>query len=161
VPGPLPKALRTRILKAWLDKEGTWEQLAERFKVGIATIDRLVALYRETGSVDPRPHGGGHEPKLGEEHLAVLRELVTARPDITLEELAVELVARGGPAVSTATIGRAVRDKLGLTRKKSRPSLRSESGRRSLPAAKSSRGNSTPSRPRSSSSSTRAARTSR
>jgi transposase len=161
VPAALPKELRRRIIEAWQAGEGTWEQLAARFKVGVATVDRLVALFRATGSIDPRPHGGGHEPQLTTEHLELLRKLVEAQPDMTLEELAVELIAKGGPAVSTATVGRAVREKLGLTRKKSPSSRPSATGRPLSLAARSSSRNSPASRRASSSSSTRAARTSR
>jgi hypothetical protein len=78
VPAALPKELRRRIIEAWQAGEGTWEQLAARFKVGVATVDRLVALFRATGSVEPRPHGGGHEPQLTTEHLELLRNLVEA-----------------------------------------------------------------------------------
>lgn len=161
MPAALPKELRHRIIQAWEAREGTWEEIAARFKVGVATVDRLIALYRATGTVEPRPHGGGHEPKLGPKHHAILRDLVKERPDITLEELAVELVAKGGPSVSTATIGRVVRNKLKLTRKKSLSFRPSATDRTSSPTARRSSKSSPASRPKTSSSSTKAARTSR
>jgi transposase len=151
MPAPLPVELRRRIIAAWKGGEGTWEELAARFKVGVATVNRLIALYRATESVEPRPHGGGHEFELGEEHLAIVRRVVEERPDITLPELGIELVEKGGPSVSTATIGRAVRERLRLTRKKSPSSPVSATVPPSPHGAKSSSGSSRASRPRSSS----------
>ena len=54
--------LRRRIIDAYDNGEGTQARLARRFKVGKATVERLVRLRRETGSVEPRPHGGGTGP---------------------------------------------------------------------------------------------------
>ncbi|MFY0539472.1 DUF977 family protein [Nannocystis pusilla] len=51
--------LRIRIVEARAQERLTYEQLAERFGVGRATVDRVLRLARETGSVEPRPHGGG------------------------------------------------------------------------------------------------------
>jgi transposase len=160
MPAPIPVALRKRIIAAWEADGDTWEELAARFQVGVATVNRLIALYRATQSVEPRPHGGGHAFELGDEHLEILKEEVEARPDITLEELATVLIEKGGPSVSTSTIGRAVRERLKLTRKKSPPSRPNASVRRSSHGASSSSTSSRASPPRSSSSSTRRARTS-
>jgi transposase len=135
MPGPHPLALRKRIISAWESNEFTWEELAERFGVGVATVDRLVALFRSTGSVAPRAHGGGHDVKLSEGHLAVLKQALEQKPDCSLEELGVLLVEAGGPSVSTSTIGRAVRKRLGFTRKKSPSSPRSAPGRQSRSGA--------------------------
>ena len=37
--------LRQRILEAYLTHEGTWEEIACRFQVGVATVDRLVGRW--------------------------------------------------------------------------------------------------------------------
>jgi len=69
--------------------------------------------YRTTGSLEPKPHGGGRQPALGPAQLKRLRALIKKTPDATLEEL-----RRGlGVACSTMAIARAVR-KLKITRKK-------------------------------------------
>ncbi len=72
--------------------------------------------YRRTGSLQPKPHGGGNPPILGPEDLERLRELVRQQPDATLKELCQQL----GVSCCLMTIARAL-DKLGLSRKKKVP----------------------------------------
>src|SRR3954464_8623919 len=61
---PLSNDLRQRILDAVDNKEGSRRKLAARFKVNTSTITKLLRLRRETGSYQPRPHGGGGAPTL-------------------------------------------------------------------------------------------------
>ena len=108
--------LRQRVLDAVLRGEGSLRQIARRFVVDLSFVVRLLQTYRRTGSIAPKPHGGGHPPALGPEDLERLRELVCKQPDATLEELRRRL----GVACSTAAICRAL-NKLGLPRKKKVP----------------------------------------
>lgn len=110
--------LRQRIVDAYENEEGTQAQLAERFKVGIATIERLVRLKRETGSVAPRPHGGGRTARIGEQDRPGLLDAFEQEPDLTQQELAERFTAEGRP-VSQQTVSRALKH-LKITRKKSR-----------------------------------------
>ena len=41
-------------------------QIARRFLVSVSFVTRLLQLYRSTGSVEPRPHGGGNPPCSGQ-----------------------------------------------------------------------------------------------
>jgi transposase len=84
---PLSNDLRKRILEAVDNKEGSRRKLAARFKVNTATITKLLRLRRETGSYEPRPHGGGVAPTLDQDALERLRGLVEETPDATLETL--------------------------------------------------------------------------
>lgn len=127
MPAPLSNDLRIRIVEARAQDEATYEMLAERFAVGRASVDRVLRLARETGSVEPAPHGGGAPKRIQEAEQAVLTELVRARPDATLEELCIALEAQTGVSVSRSTMSRELRS-LGLTRKKS-PSWRKSAAR--------------------------------
>jgi transposase len=111
--------LRIRIVEARAQEGQTYEQLAERFGVGRATVDRVLRLARETGSVEPRPHGGGAVRRTNQREQDLIVELVQARPDATLEELCVALEMRAGLQISRSTMSRELR-LLGLTRKKNR-----------------------------------------
>jgi transposase len=91
-------------------------QIARRFLVSISFVTRLLRLHRSTGSLVPKPHGGGNPAALGPQDLERLRELIRQQPDATLEELRQRL----GASCSTMTISRALR-KLGLPRKKKVP----------------------------------------
>jgi transposase len=91
-------------------------QIARRFLVSLSFVTRLLQLYRSTGSLEPRPHGGGNPAALGPEDLERLRESVRQQPDATLEELRQRL----GASCSLMTIARALRQ-LRLPRKKKVP----------------------------------------
>ena len=113
---PLSNDLRKRILDAVDNKEGSRRKLAARFKVNTSTITKLLRLRRETGSYEPRPHGGGVEPTLDGDALERLRRLVEETPDATLEALRQEMGVSG----SRMIICRALQ-KLGLPLKKKSP----------------------------------------
>jgi len=113
---PLSNDLRKRILDAVDNKEGSRRKLAVRFKVNTSTITKLLRLRRETGSFEPRPHGGGVEPTLDPAALERLRKLVETTPDATLESLRQQMGISG----SRMIICRALR-KLGLPLKKKSP----------------------------------------
>ena len=110
---PLSNDLRKRILDAVDNHEGSRRKLAARFKVNTSTITKLLQLRRETGSYEPRPHGGGVAPTLDDDALQRLRKLVEETPDATL----VALKQKMGVSGSRMIICRALQ-KLGLPRKK-------------------------------------------
>jgi transposase len=108
--------LRQRILDTIQRGDGSLRQIARRFLVSVSFITRLLKLHRSTGSLEPRPHGGGNPSVLSPEDLEQLRELVRQQPDARLDELRQRL----GVSCSLMTISRALR-KLGLPRKKKIP----------------------------------------
>jgi hypothetical protein len=84
--------------------------------------------------VGPRPHGGGHTPKLDDEKKKeVLGELVAQKPDAFCRELADDLHAATGVRVCRQTIGSWLAE-LGLTRKKVAPRVRARRAGRQGPA---------------------------
>jgi len=113
---PYSQDLRQRILETVERGEGSLRQIARRFLVSLSFVTRLLQLHRSTGSLRPRPQGGGNPAKLGPRDLERLRDLVRQQPDATLEELRQRL----GASCSTMTISRALL-KLGLPRKKKIP----------------------------------------
>ncbi len=153
---PYPVELRERVIKLW-QAGRRWEELAELFQIGRATVNRWVRRYRATGTTAPLPHGGGQPLRTDD---GVVAQLVEAAPDRTRAEVAEAYAKATGVPLSVASIGRALQ-RLGFTRKKSRWSRPSAIAPRSSPRAKRSAQRSTRSRPAASSSSTRPARTSR
>ena len=109
--------LRGRIVAAYQNGEGSLREIAERFVVAVGTVRDYLALSRTTGSLEPRPHGGGIPPLLDKEGLEHVRLLVQQTPDATETELADNLARHHHIAVSRQTMGRALHH-LGLTRKK-------------------------------------------
>ena len=116
---PYSRDLRQRIVDTVLRRDGSIDQIAQRFLVSVSFVTRLLQLYRRTGSVEPRPHGGGNPAVLTPEDLERLRELIDDRPDATLEECREHL----GSSCRLATISRAL-SRLGLPRKKKTPRAR-------------------------------------
>ena len=67
---------------------------ARRFRVAVSTVIEWVDAWASEGRLVAKPMGGDHRSRLKEER-AWLLELIAARPDLTLEEIRVELAARG------------------------------------------------------------------
>src|SRR5438067_2293832 len=107
--------LRERIVAAVERGGHTLRELATLFQVDVSVIVRLRQRQRQTGSVAPKPHGGGRPLKLDDAAEARLLELVREQPDATLAELRERL----GVACGLTTLHRALR-RHRITRKKKR-----------------------------------------
>jgi transposase len=105
--------LRQRIVAARDARDGTRAQIAARFCVSDSFVRKLLRQRRDTGSIEPRPHGGGRQPAFDDEGSARLREAVRDDDDATLAELA----EAAGVACSEAATCRALA-RLGISRKK-------------------------------------------
>ncbi|MCA1555836.1 MAG: hypothetical protein LC747_04015, partial [Acidobacteria bacterium] len=91
--------------------------VAAAFGVGLTFVKKMLRQQRETGDLRPRPHGGGHVPRLADKHLKLLRAEVARSPDKTVPALRDHLAERAGLSVSAPTVSRAL-SRLGLSRKK-------------------------------------------
>ena len=129
MPHALSQDLRVRIV-ARFDAGFSYEDVAEQFDVGINSVRRYVALERETGSLEPRPHAGGARKVLNDAERALLARCVEKWPDRTLKELTRLFNRASGHPVSVPTVGRELRG-MGYTRKKNAQSRRAISPRRS------------------------------
>jgi transposase len=106
--------LRERVVAACDARDGTRAEIAARFSVSEAWIRKVLRQRRDSGSIAPKPHGGGRRPAFDAEAAARLRQAVRDDNDATLAELA----EASGVACSPAAVFRAL-DRLGITRKKS------------------------------------------
>lgn len=116
---PLSMDLRRRAIDAYRRGDGTQQQIAHRFGVGVASLRRWLGREQATGSAAPitdYPHG--RAPIIDVVNMDVLRQLMTDHRDATNAELADLLAERTGVDVSAPTISRAI-GVLGWTRKKS------------------------------------------
>ena len=110
---------RRKIIKVYEDESISQRKLAKRFGVALSFVQKLLKQYRETDSFSPKTRTQQTPSKLTEEHLSMLRRLVEAQNDATLEELRERLAAETNVLVSRSTIDRALK-KLDLTLKKRR-----------------------------------------
>jgi len=111
--------LRQKIVEAYNNQEGSYRQLAQRFRVSFSFVKRLLKRYKDTGKIEPKPHAGGHNCKVKAEQLDIVRQLVEEDNDAILEELCSSFYQKTQLRVSRATMGR-ILEKLNLTRKKKR-----------------------------------------
>jgi transposase len=107
--------LRERVVAACDARDGTRERIAERFSVSVAWVRDLLRRRRETGSIAPKPHGGGRAPAFVGESAQRLRAAVAADDDATLAELA----EAAGVACVPSAVHRAIA-RLDIARKRSR-----------------------------------------
>ncbi len=114
---PYSLDLRQRVVTAVEQGDGTNEDVAAMFRVGKTFLKNMLRQWRETGRLEPKPHGGGATTSLTQKHLAVLTKQVAKEPDATLEELRQLLQKTEQVEVSVATICRALQ-RLDLPRKK-------------------------------------------
>ena len=114
---PLSQDLRARIVRA-VAEGSSIRQAAARFDVSPSSAIKLMQRVRATGSTAPAKIGGYRRPLL-DGHEALLRELTSAKPGITLVEIKGALAERGIEAGHISTIWTTLR-RLGLSHKKSR-----------------------------------------
>ena len=112
---PLSQDLRERVMRA-VEQGGSAAAVARRFDVSASAVLKLMRRVRDTGSMAPARIGGTRTPLL-DGHEAVLRELTTAQPGITLAEMQAALRKRDIVPGSLSTIWSTLR-RIGLTHKK-------------------------------------------
>lgn len=122
---PLSQDIRERAIEVY--EEGNLPQrlVAQQFRIGEATMRRLVALKRETGSVEPKPRTYGPPSTTTSAQLTVLKKLLDRHPDYTYEQLTEHWNRALGTSKHRSSTVRAV-TRLGYTLKKKGSSQRSE-----------------------------------
>src|SRR5262245_16457591 len=116
--------LRQRILDRYDKAEGTRAEIAQRFRVSLGMVKKLLQQRRRTGDIAPRHHLAGRKPLIVATHRSQIRSLLIKKNDLTLNELRAALGLRCSVQAIHVVLG-----KMGLTYKK----------RRSGPASKTAR----------------------
>jgi transposase len=129
MPAPYSEDLRRKVAEAHA-RGRTQAQIVEDFGVSSGFVSTLLKRVRLTGSVAPKPHGGGRRPGLDASGKQAVVDLVGEQPDATIEELRARVRERLGANVSRSAMGRALLA-LGLPRKKSRSTPPSATARES------------------------------
>ena len=115
---PYSADFRLKVVRAYERGEGSQRDLARLFGVSLSFVQGLLQRYRRTGSVEPKPHGGGNPGKIGP-YLSVVHHLHQERPDASLAERCEQFATKVRVHAGRTTMHRAL-DQLGLTRKKRR-----------------------------------------
>jgi transposase len=78
---------RKKILETYLNKEGSYQTIADRFKVSLNTVKRIVYRYRETNQVITYVHRSGRRELIDDSGKETLKKLIKEKPDLTLREI--------------------------------------------------------------------------
>lgn len=114
----VPVQVRAAIVRAVEEQGLTYQATADLLGVGYATVNRVVARYRRTKSVEPLPKGGGWESPIQGRIADLLHKIVVAMSDATVEELTAALQKKARIKTSRSAVQRALH-RLGYSRKKS------------------------------------------
>jgi transposase len=109
--------LRTKILLAYQNKEGSQRQIAARFDVSASFVRNLLRKYRETGEIAAKPQGGDRRSKLKEQQQEMLKEIVSKKSDICLHEIRSILQEQTEVDISISSLSKTL-SRLKLRRKK-------------------------------------------
>lgn len=61
---PYSLDLREKIVSAYINGEGTFRQIARKFKICLSSAYRIIKGFLKFGRLDHLPIGGGPKPKL-------------------------------------------------------------------------------------------------
>jgi len=110
---PYSMDIRSRVIMKHEEGKRVSE-IASELNVKSAFIYDMLRLFRETGSVEPKPATGGRKAAINEDVLLQLATLIQETPDMTLQEIKDEL----GLSVSISVICDTINKKLNLRYKK-------------------------------------------
>ena len=79
--------LRERIVASYDNNEGTRAEVANRFRVSLGMVKKLLQQRRRTHNIAPRHRFSGRKPMIVATHRSQLRALLTQKNDLTLKEL--------------------------------------------------------------------------
>jgi transposase len=102
---PYSMDLRARVAAAIDAGEGSYRQIAKRFRVSVSFVTRRLQRRRAAGTLAPKPHGGGRPLLFGPLERARLLLLLVEHPDATLRQLK----EWGGFDGALTTLGRVLR----------------------------------------------------
>lgn len=101
--------LRQKIINTYFEGGISQRQLAKRFRVALSFVEKLLKQYRETGSIAPKVRTQQTPTKLNAQQLSVLKQIVEANKDATLNELRTHVEQKTGVIVGQTTVDRMLR----------------------------------------------------
>lgn len=128
--------LRKRVIEDRL-KKMKLDDIAAKYDVSAIWVRKLMKVYKETGSYEPKPRGRRVGTRHLADHKAALLEAVKQNPDATLEALCEVLPVK----VSVPTLHRELK-KLKISFKKRRSAPKNKTGPMSPKSGRSGRSSS-------------------
>lgn len=110
---------RKKILDAYNNREGTNQDIANRFKISISTVKRIGKRFKETGKVETYLNRSGRKMKISENIINKLLLKIKDDPNLTLKEMQKILANKLGVNVTIPTIYMSIKNKDVRYKKKS------------------------------------------
>lgn len=101
---PYSADLRERVIK-FVESGHSRHQAAAHFQVSVSFVVKLMNAYRSSGRIKARPMGGRRHAKL-DAHRIFLVGRMAEKGDITMSELAADLLAATGTQTAPASLSR-------------------------------------------------------
>jgi transposase len=79
--------LRERILASYDASEGTRYAVADRYRVSLGMVKKLLQQRKRTGDIRARHRFSGRKPMILDKHRRRMKQLLGRQPDMTLPEL--------------------------------------------------------------------------
>jgi transposase len=79
--------LRQRILNSYDEGLGSRQEIADRYRVSLGMVKKLLVQRKKTGDIAARHGFSGRKPLFTRDHRRQLKGLIDQQPDITLEEM--------------------------------------------------------------------------
>ena len=118
MPAPYSLDLRRKAVLAYENGEGSQKDIAERFSIGLRTLQEWLTLQMDTGKLEPKEHiYRGRQSIIGEKGLEFIQALVVKKPDILIDEIRAAYKKKFKVNVVQSMVSRAF-IKLNLRRKK-------------------------------------------
>jgi len=106
---PYSEDIRSKIVRAYENGEGSLRELAYRFDVSLSFARDLLKRFHETGSVAPKSNVRQVKSKIDEASLNFILQLRGADPKAPISTLCARLAAERHLQISRATMWRALR----------------------------------------------------
>lgn len=126
MPAPLSTDLRNKIIDSYNRGEGTYNEIAALFSIGVASVARFLRRFREYGDVSPAPHGGGNQPLIKTKDHKKLESMVVKNTSATADELVGLWYTKYNIRLSRSSMQRALQ-RIGMTVKKNIKIVRKKS----------------------------------
>jgi len=107
--------LRKRIITIIEEDELSQAEIIRLFHISRTGFNYFVNHVKKTGSIEPKPHGGGRPSKFQDKDIKKIKKYIAAHPDATLEEI----LEQSGKDASVMAVFRTLK-KIGYRLKKSR-----------------------------------------
>ncbi|MEP6913563.1 MAG: helix-turn-helix domain-containing protein [bacterium] len=105
---PYSEDIRSRVIQAYLNREGSQRQIALRFNVSLGFVRNLLKRYRDTGSITAKKYGGPTS-KIDRESLQLILRLVDNNRFLPLSSLCDLLATERHLRISRSTMWRTVK----------------------------------------------------